>query len=105
MRVLLDECVPRRLKDDLRGFDVVHVTDIGWEGRRNGRLLASMRDDGFGALITVDRNLQFQQNVPAVGLIVVVIQARTNRLADLRPHMATVRDILATAKPGMVYRA
>ena len=105
MRVLLDECTPRRLKRDLPGLEVVHVTDLGWQGRRNGRLLASMREAGFDTLITVDRNLQFQQNVPAAGMIVVVLYAVTNRIIDLRPLMPAVCEILATARPGNVYRA
>jgi hypothetical protein len=105
VRVLLDECVPRPLKRELAGFDVVHVTELGWAGRRNGILLASMREAGFDTLVTVDRNLQFQQNIPAAGMIVVVLYARTNRIPDLRPLMPAVRDILATAKAGTVYRA
>ena len=104
MRVLLDECVPRPLKREFAGFDVAHVTELGWAGRRNGVLLASMRDEGFGTLVTVDRNLQFQQNIPAADMIVVVLYAPTNRIPDLRQLMPGVRDILATAKPGTVYR-
>ena len=104
MRVLLDECTPHRLKRELPGLDVAHVIDLGWQGRRNGRLLASMRSDGFDALITVDRNLQFQQNIPAVAIVVVVLHAVTNRIADLRPLMPAVREILSSAKPGNVYR-
>lgn len=105
MRILLDECTPRRLKRELPGLDVAHVTDLGWQGRRNGRLLASMREGGFDTLITVDRNLPFQQNVPAAGMVVIVLYAVTNRVADLRPLMPAVREILTTAKPGSVYRA
>jgi len=103
VRVLLDECTPRRLTRELHGLDVAHVADLGWQGRRNGRLLASMRESGFDTLITVDRNLQFQQNVPAAGMIVVVLVAKTNRLADLRPLIPRVREILAAACPGIVY--
>lgn len=86
------------------GLDVSHVVEIGWQGRKNGHLLASMREAGFDTLITVDKNLQFQQNIPASGIAVVVLHAATNRLADLRPLMSAVRPLLVNAKPGHVYR-
>ena len=105
MRILLDESTPRRLKRDFSGLDVTHVADLDWQGRENGVLLASMRDESFDILITVDQNLQFQQNTPAVGIVVVVLHAASNRLADLRPLVPAVRTILAQAKPGNVYRA
>ena len=102
MRVLLDECVPKRLRHDLPGLDVSTVADEGWLGRRNGDLLRLMARAGFTHLITVDRNLRFQQNVPAVGVAVVVVSARTNRITELRPLMAKVLDTLPTVAPGQV---
>lgn len=102
MRVLLDECVPKRLRRDLPGLDVSTVADEGWLGRRNGDLLPSMVAAGFTHLVTVDRNLMFQQNVEAAGVALVVVHARTNRLHELRPMMAVVADMLPTAVPGQV---
>src|ERR1700682_5607158 len=79
MRVLLDECVPRKLKRDLIGHDVHAVVDIGWSSKRNGELLQLMLAQKFDVLLTVDRNLEFQQNVRASGLGVVVVIVRRNR--------------------------
>ena len=105
MRILLDESTPRPLTREFAELDATHVADLGWQGRKNGALLAAMRDEGFSVLITVDQNLQFQQNVPAAGIAVVVLHANTNRLTDLRPLIGEVRGILAQAKPGSVYHA
>lgn len=102
MRVLLDECVPKRLRRDLPGFAVSTVADEGWLGRRNGDLLRAMVAAGFTHLVTVDRNLMFQQNVGAVGVALVVVHARTNRLVELRPLMAAVAEALPTVLPGQV---
>ena len=82
MRLLLDECVPRPLRHDLVGHDVHHVVDMGWSSKRNGELLRLMLAERFEALLTVDQNLQFQQNVRASGIGVVVVVARTNRLKE-----------------------
>ena len=104
MRILFDECTPRPLMRELEGLNVAHVLDLGWQGRKNGVLLASMLEEGFTVFITVDRNVPYQQNIPASGIVVVVLEAPKNRLADLRPLMANVRVILETAQLGQVYR-
>ncbi len=102
MRVLLDECVPRRLRHALPGLEVSTVADEGWLGRRNGDLLRSMAEAGFTHLVTVDRNLMFQQNVAAAGVAILVVRARTNRITELRPLMATVAEMLPTVARGQV---
>ena len=56
MRVLLDECLPRRLKQAIVGFDVATVSDAGWAGKSNGELLGLAADD-FDVFVTVDQNL------------------------------------------------
>lgn len=40
MKVLLDECVPRKLRRELREHEVLTVTERGWSGVENGELLA-----------------------------------------------------------------
>jgi hypothetical protein len=65
MLLLLDECVPRPLLRDLTGRDARHVVDMGWTSKRNGDLLRLMVAARFDALLTVDQNLEFQQNLRA----------------------------------------
>ena len=103
MRVLLDECTPRPLAQELADVNAVHVQDLGWQGRRNGVLLAAMLAEGFTALVTVDRNLAYQQNIPSSGIAVIVLCAPRNQLRDLRPLLPEVRQVLASAVPGEVY--
>jgi PIN like domain len=104
VRILFDECTPRPLLRELPGLDAVHVLDLGWQGRKNGVLLASMRAEGFTVFITVDRNLPYQQNIAASGVAVIVLEAAKNRLSDLRPLMPRVRSMLDGLVPGRVYR-
>ena len=92
MLLLLDECVPRPLKRDLIGHDARHVSEMGWSSKRNGELLQLMLAAKFAALLTVDQNIEFQQNVRASGIAVLVLLAKTNRIQELRP---LVPDILA----------
>jgi hypothetical protein len=104
MRLLLDECVPRPLKQDLMGHDVWHVVDLGWSSKRNGELLGLMAAEHFAAFLTVDQNLEFQQNVRASGIGVVVALAKTNRVKELRPLVPQILDALRLLKPGEVIR-
>ena len=101
-RALLDECVPWRLQNELTDFSVSHVRDEGWTGQRNGALLHLMRESGFLVLVTVDRNLAYQQNVAAAGIAVIVLHANSNRLADLVPLVPALREELANAPIGQV---
>jgi hypothetical protein len=62
MRVLLDECVPRALREQLPGHDVKTVVEAGWAGVKNGELLG-LAAQRFDVLLTVDRNLEYQKNL------------------------------------------
>jgi hypothetical protein len=74
---------------------------MGWSTIKNGELLA-LAANAFDIFITVDRNLSFQQNLPAFAIAVVVIRAHSNRLADLRPLVPEILEKIATAAPGTV---
>jgi hypothetical protein len=100
MRILLDECVPRRLRRELPGHDVRTVPEMGWSGKKNGELLALMTTQGFEVLLTVDQNLRYQQNLQAAGLALIVLVAASTRLADLVPLMPSVPAALGSISPG-----
>jgi hypothetical protein len=68
MRILIDECVPRRLRREPPTHDVRTVAEMGWSGKKNGELLRLMNDNGFEVLLTVDQNLRHQQNLKAAGV-------------------------------------
>jgi hypothetical protein len=84
VRVLLDECVDRRFAHELSGHEVETVAGLGWAGVKNGELLGRATDR-FDVFVTVDRNLAFQQPIDKLALAVVILRARSNRLADLKP--------------------
>jgi hypothetical protein len=104
MLLLLDECVPRPLKRDLVGHDARHVSDMGWSSKRNGELLQLMLTAKFAALLTVDQNIEFQQNVRASGVAVVVLLAKTNRIKELRSLVPQILAALDRVVPGELIR-
>jgi PIN like domain len=100
MRILLDECVPRKLRRELPGHDVRTVTEMGWSRQKDKDLLALMAGAGFEVLLTVDQGIPYQQNLGAGGVAVVVLIASSNQLADLIPLMSSVLITLTTISPG-----
>lgn len=101
MRVLLDECVPRRVRRELSGHAVRTVVEMGWSGVRNGELLRRAAAE-FDCFLTVDRNLQFQQNVSGLKIGVIVMHAAENDFPSLSPLMQQVRTALDRVGPGQV---
>jgi len=85
MKILLDESLPRKLKQDFPAeHEVFTVRDKGWLGQKNGALLKLMMEEGFEIFVTVDRNLPYQQNIQRLPLTIVVLCAINNRLETLR---------------------
>lgn len=77
MRVLLDECAPRRLRRELPEHEVVTVTERGWSGIENGELLA-LAEAEFDVFLTVDQNLKYQQNLAVLKIGLILMVARNN---------------------------
>ena len=103
MRVLLDSCVPRGLREELSGHEVRTAPEIGWGDLDNGDLLDAMSGE-FDALVTVDKRLPQQHEIAVRSFGVVVLRARSNRLADLVPLVPDLLATLGTLKPGTVVR-
>ncbi len=85
MKLLLDENLPKRLKQDFREFEISTVRDKGWNGLTNGALLKRMLENDIDILITFDKNLQHQQDFNKYPLHVVLLTAVSNRYIHLSP--------------------
>ena len=101
MKILLDECLPRRLGQELAGHHVMTVPERGWAGITNGDLLALI-DDEFDVFVTVDQNLVYQQNLKNVPFGVIVLSAATNQLEDLQPLVPAILEALETVQEDQI---
>ena len=99
MKVFLDECVDWRLARDIVRHDVKTARQMVWTSIKNGALL-TVASQHFDVFLTVDRNLCFQQNLHTFSIAVVVLQAKTNRLADLRPLIPKLLATIESVLPG-----
>ena len=99
MRILLDECVDRGLRHSLPGHEVLTVPSRGWAGIKNGQLLA-LAEREFDVLITVDRRIPTEQKLEKFQIAVVLLRARSNRLAELKVLVPELLQVLESATAG-----
>ena len=96
MKLLLDENLPKRLKLDFAEHEVYTVRDKQWNGIKNGELLKLIIGDSFDALLTFDKNLQYQQNFSKYTITVFVLTATINTYAELTKLIPKIKMYLDT---------
>jgi predicted nuclease of predicted toxin-antitoxin system len=101
MNLLLDECVPRRLKRDFVGHDVSTIEEAGFKGLRNGILIHSANGI-FEIIITVDKNIQQQQSNDALPVGIIILSAKSNRYESLSPLVPKALEVLKNIKIGEI---
>lgn len=103
MNVLLDECLPRKLKLELKGHFVSTVTEENWSGKKNGKLL-ELAEKKFDVFVTVDQNLSYQQNISKFNIAVILLSAKDNDFETLKPFMPKVKQLLNKLQVGKLFR-
>jgi len=103
LRILLDENLDWRLGRDLLGHAVESVPLIGWAGLKNGELLARAQGR-FDVFVTMDSGLAYQQNLTEYDIAIIILKARSNRLADTQPLMRKVMVALDDIAAGTTKR-
>lgn len=99
MKLLLDENLPHRVRVELPGHDVYTVAYMQWTGIENGELLQLAARAGFDAVITNDRGFEYEQNVSALPVAVIVLPAKANTLEEIRPLYVKLLAALKALRP------
>jgi hypothetical protein len=102
VRILLDECLPAELANELTGHEVRTVQQAGWSSVDNGALL-QLAATKFDVFITIDKHIQRDQKVPGT-LAVITVKARTNRIQSLRPLVPELLRAIERVRPGTFER-
>jgi predicted nuclease of predicted toxin-antitoxin system len=103
MRILLDEDLPRRLCALLAGHKATTVPRMGWAGVKNGKLLA-LAASQFDVFLTMDQNLEYQQNMATLPIAVLVLEAVSNRLEHLAPMVPSILREIKQVQPCTLRR-
>jgi len=101
MKILLDENFPVKLKSEFKGFEVFTVAEMNWKGKKNGELLYLMNQNKFDVLITIDKNLQYQQNLNKYKIDIIILNlkdTRENFIKSFIPEVITRMKSEATGK-------
>jgi predicted nuclease of predicted toxin-antitoxin system len=103
MKLLLDECVPRKVKFLLavEGHECQTAGDAGLAGKENGELLLEA-EKCFDVLVTIDKNIPHQQNVSGLKIAILIIRSVSNDIDDIRPHIAFALAALRSIKSGQI---
>ena len=99
MKLLLDECAPKRLRNDFPGHEIRTVEEVGLKGLKNGELLRAAAEQ-FDVLLTVDRRMPSQQNISQFNLALIVLIARPCRYAQLKLLVPRALNIWRQSKQG-----
>ena len=83
MKVLLDECVTKRLKPHLNELEVFTVRAMGWSGVKNGKLIALCVENNFDIILTIDKNMAYQQNLEKYPITIVVLNSSSSKIEDI----------------------
>ncbi len=103
MKLLLDECVPRRFSSRLSSVEhqCTTVPEAGFAGKTNGELL-TLAEASFNVFVTLDKGFAYQQNLTGRKIAILLIRANSARLADLLPLEQACRDAIKTIQPGEI---
>ena len=103
MRILLDECVRKTLKSKLsvEGHQCSTVPEVGLGGAENGELLRQA-EKNFDVFLTLDKGLHYQQNLANREIAILLIRAKSSRVADILPHLPACLAALNSIKSGQI---
>jgi predicted nuclease of predicted toxin-antitoxin system len=101
VKLLLDECVTRHLKREFADHEVNTVEEAGFKGLENGNLLRAASGT-YDVLVTVDRNLQYQQNLTRLEIPILILSAKRNSYLRLKPLIPRALKALETIKAGEI---
>ena len=104
MKILLDECVTKHLKPHLIGHDVSTVREMGWSGVKNGKLMTLCVENGFEILLTIDKNLQHQQNLDKYPITIVILNSYTSKVEELIEFLPEFEVQLPTFQKHYAYQ-
>lgn len=99
MKLLLDENLPHSIRLELPGHEVFTAAYMKWGGIQNGELLRLASDAGFDAVITNDRGLEYEQNLNALPVSVIVLLVEANTIEAIRPIYGELLVTLTRLRP------
>ncbi len=103
MKILLDECITKKLKTFLKNHEVYTVSDMRWNGLFNGKLMTKCVENSFDILLTIDKNILYQQTINKYNVTIVVFNARNSKVSSLIPFLPSFEKNVYSYGKGKLY--
>lgn len=104
MKILLDECVTKKAKKLLEDFEVYTVPEMGFSGLKNGKLMEQAEKSGFDILLTIDKNIDYQQNIPKYQLTIVILDVLKSSIKYIEELIPEFKSQIGKYEKGKSYR-
>lgn len=98
MKILLDNNVPRLLRNNLPGHQVDVALQFSWHTLSNGELLDRAESEGYELLITADQRIPYQQNLSRRDIALLIITG--NRRRHVSCALTAINDAVNSVRPG-----
>ena len=103
MKILLDECVTSKILPLLHAFDVTSVSQLKWNGLKNGKLLTRAIENGFDLVLTIDKNISYQQNLIKHNISIVALDVLSSNIVDIAPVIPEFIRRIESFEKGKFY--
>jgi predicted nuclease of predicted toxin-antitoxin system len=103
MKILLDECVTKRLKKYLKEFDVFTVRELRLSGVKNGTLMSYCVENKFDILLSIDKNLLHQQNIEKFALSIIIFNCVSSKIEELSAFIPSFKSNIENFKKNQAY--
>jgi hypothetical protein len=103
MRILLDECITKRVKKYLIGLDVTTVSERGWSGIKNGKLMRLCIEHQIDILLTIDKNLIHQQNISSLSITIVVLNTPSSKSESIKEYLPNFLALINSFEKSRSY--
>lgn len=103
MKILIDECLPKKLKQYLSEFEVNTVSELGWESLKNGELLKQAISNKFDILLTADKKLKYEQNLKSPNITIVVFDVYRNKIENIIPLLSRFKEEIIKYLKNEIY--
>ena len=103
MKILPEESVTKHLKSHLKDHKVYTVREMLWSGIKNGRLIELCIEHDFDILLSIDKNLQYQQALVRFPITIVILDSFTSNVDELITFLPAFRNQILEFKKHKAY--
>jgi hypothetical protein len=94
--------VNQRLRNYLRGYECESAEYAGFADLKNGDLLDAAEWAHFDVLLTVDRGLEYEQNLAGRRITIIIFRSKSIAMQDLLPHVPACLAVLLSIESGEI---